>query len=348
MKPEAQKTWRRYWPSHVNNPFRLAWRLLGEENPAARSALMMAAAGFALVPFDLILSVFERKTVAVAPRPDKPIVLVCGPPRSGTTLVAEYLINTLRVGYLNNLTSLFPRSPLTANALFGRWMKPGAVEFRAYYGKTRGLSGVNDALYIWDRWLGADRAATPDELSAWAQQDMLRFFGALQRRHGLPIVNKVNRLNTCTHLVAEALPSSIFIYLRRDPLMLAQSLYIARRDIVGDLSKPYGVSHPNRVLSDSIEDVCRQVDYYDHMLQLQLGRVGKERLIVLDYEDFCAKPNDLISRLTQHSSTFEQRDSAIQSAESFSVSRKVRLEDSILQRFEERLGVSYEPACVAR
>jgi hypothetical protein len=119
--------------------------------------MYQAAAGFGLMPLDLLLRGRERRLCAVAPPSVKPIIIVVGPPRSGTTLVAQYLINTFDVCYLNNLTALFPNSPITANVLFGRMARLGAGDYDAFYGKSRGLSGANDGLYIWDRWLGSDR-----------------------------------------------------------------------------------------------------------------------------------------------------------------------------------------------
>lgn len=348
MNTGPRKSWKRYLPSHVNNPVKLVWRLLVEDNPAARSALMMAIGGLVLVPVDLILSVFERKVTQQASDPDKPIILVCGPPRSGTTLVAQYLIDMLQVGYINNLTSLFPRAPLTANAIFGRWLRPKPTDYRAYYGKTRSLSGANDALYIWDRWLGHDRTETPADLSIKAKRDMRHFFGALQERKRLPIVNKVNRLNTCAHLVAETLPQAIFVYLRREPRFLAQSLYIARRDIVGDMARPYGVSHPNRVLADPVEDVCRQVEFYEEMLKIQKGKIGGDRFIELDYEDFCADPEQLLSELKQRLPQIENQERVPMRAPTFSVSRKRRLDDAISRQFEQRLGKFDTTACMAQ
>jgi hypothetical protein len=203
----------------------------------------------------------------------------------------------MNVAYLSNLTSLFPRSPITATRVLAPLSQPAPGNYSAFYGKSTGMSGLNDALHIWDRWLGGDRAEVPAALLRNSAETMPRFFGALQDLHGLPVVNKVNRLNTCAHLVAEVLPSARFVVLRRDPLSLAQSLYIARRDIVRDLNTPYGVRHPDRNLDDPLDDVCRQVRFHEHCANEQLVRLGPDTLRILSYEQFCQDPQSFLHTL---------------------------------------------------
>ena len=289
MTPVRKGFWQRYVPSYARNPFRLAWRLLTEEKPAARSAMWMAFAGIALTPLDLAMARSERREYERAPDPRHPLVLVCGAPRSGTTLVAQYLINRLDVAYLNNLTSLFPRSPVKANRVFRRWVEPRSGTYDAFYGKSRGLAGANDALYLWDRWLGSARDAVPAALEPGADADMRNFFGALEQLYDRPIVNKVNRLNTCAHLVAGVLPNVRFICIQRDPLYLAQSLYIARRQIMGDAAIAYGVQH-EPVSDDPIEDVCLQVLFHERHAQEQRRLLGDDRFAIVSYEAFCGNP----------------------------------------------------------
>lgn len=204
---------------------------------------MAAALGGVIVwPLDRLLEPFERRRYRRAPRPSRPLVLVCGAPRSGTTIVALTLIRYLPVGYFPNLTSLFPRSPLTALALFGGVLSPERRPLENYYGRTAGLGGPNDALYLWDRWLGDDRMTVPSLLSPEQVAAMRRFVGATEAFFGRPLVAKNNALHASAHLVAEALPEARFVYLEREPLALAQSLLRARLEIHGTDTIAYGLT----------------------------------------------------------------------------------------------------------
>ncbi len=104
-------------PRHINNPLSLAMRIVASRNGEAFYALGSAALQVAVTPLDLALSVRERRLYDRAPLPERPIVFVVGPPRSGTTVAAQVLSAGLPVAYFNNLTSIFPRSPITVNRM---------------------------------------------------------------------------------------------------------------------------------------------------------------------------------------------------------------------------------------
>lgn len=289
----------RYVPGHFQNPFGLAARLIRTGDRAAFYAMWTAGLGLALTPLDYLLSSREKELYERAPDPERPIVLVCGPSRAGTTLTEQILITSTHPAYLNNLSSLFPRSPLIANRVFESLLDEPTEEFRFFYGKSVGLSGPNDALYLWDRWLGAEHRSRPPWPGAPLQLEaMRRFFGALQQETGLPVVNKNNHLNCCAHLVAPALPTATFLCLRREREHLAQSLLRARRDIHGDLSVPYGIGCPvAEPTLDPIESVCRQVLYHDRMARWQQQQVGAERFRIIQYEDLCRDPLSFASQV---------------------------------------------------
>ena len=331
MKARERRWWQRYVPSYSRNPLRLVWHLLTTDKPAARSALWMAGAGIALAPVDLLLARGERKLYDASRGPELPVVLVCGPPRSGTTLVAQFLINHLDVSYLNNLTSLFPRSPLRANKRFGRWAKPSPGDYEAFYGKSRGLSGANDALYIWDRWLGSDRERVPEKLQAGSATRLPEFFGALEQMTGKPVVNKVNRLNTCAHLVADLLPTARFLCVQRHPLYLAQSLYVARERIVGNSAVAYGVQH-EPVSDDPVKDVCLQVRFHEQHARRQREMIGEERFEIVSYERFCEDPAAFLDKHFPIGQNVRKRDLASRSTDSFAVSNDRRLPKPIFDR----------------
>jgi hypothetical protein len=291
----------KYVPTQFHNPVGLFLRILRSGDRAALFAMGSAALGLVCTPLDLLMQVSERRRYRDATRPELPLIFVVGPPRSGTTLVAQVLIRHLPVCYINNLTAVFPRSPITSNVLFGRWMGSKKVGYTSYYGKSRHFSGPNDALYIWDRWLGKDRSLIPTTLVEAEKKDMVAFFAAFQEVFRRPLVNKVNRLVTCAHLVAEILENSYFLCLTRDPLWLGQSLLRARLEIHGDPTLAYGISKPDLPRpekDEGIHDVCEQVRFYEKTIEEQQRIIGRERFWIVPYESFCRSPEALVGEVS--------------------------------------------------
>jgi LPS sulfotransferase NodH len=328
-------------PSHFHDFWGLAFRVIRSRNPAARFAMQNALLGLLLTPLDLLLSIAEMQLYKKASKSKLPLIFVCGAPRSGTTLITQVLIAHLPVCYINNITAVFPRSPIVANLLFGKPQGQKALDYSSYYGKTLHFSGPNDALYIWDRWFGTDRTRIPSALSLSDQEQIIRFFGAYEQVFQRPVLNKNNSLDTCASLIAAVLENSYFLCMTRDPLYLAQSLLRARTDIHGDVQTPYGVtnsSNPTVRRKDYIEDVCEQVLFHEEKMREQQRIIGAERFWIVSYEEFCAAPYKLLARVSEHILRQPlQTEQIAKSLQPFDNSNKIRLDRELFANIERTL-----------
>lgn len=283
-------------PAHYRHPVQLARRIVTSGQPAAWFAVGSAALTAAAAPLDVLLRRTEERRRRHHPVPRHPVVLVCGPPRSGTTVMAQTLIRTLKLSYVTNLMAMFPRSPVTASELLGTRPDAGIVDVTNYYGRTSGFARPNDALPIWDRWLGNDRTTIPVALDEAVVTDMASFFGSLEAAYGRPVLSKNNGLNACAHLIADALPTAQFVCMDRDPVFLAQSLLRARREIHGTDDSPYGL-HGGRRDADPVTDVVTQVRWHHDLAARQEAAIGTARFHRVSYEAFCANPAATVREL---------------------------------------------------
>lgn len=326
---------------NFQNPFGLVYRMLRSGNRAAYSALFREALGIAAKPIDALLSSKEQKHVAGSEGNKIPIVLVVGPPRSGTTLVYQVLSYCLDVTFPNNFSGLFPASPITVNGLAGR-RRP---DFQSFYGQTSRMSGPNDAFHIWNRWLGSDRYVTRTDLSAEEINEMQRFFLAWTSKYGKPFLNKNNRNVQCIEYLAEHLPNTYFIGIRRNPACVARSLVHARQAVQGDKTIGWGLQcqeqHCHKDSLGYVQDVCDQVKRNDHDLASSLQAVPAERVIQLQYESFCTETDRCIEQIVAGIPGLERRPAAGDfGKEKFRVSKSTPLSDAeenvITDNFSDR------------
>jgi len=322
-------------PSHIQHPVRLARRVWRSGGPEGRFAMLLAGLGLLAAPLDLLLVPFEKRLYRRAPAPCMPIVFVCGPARSGTTVVAQTLARALPVAYFTNFTSLFPRSPVTASRLFR--VRPGsdAVTQSSHYGRTVGMRGPNDGLYLWDRWLGEDRTKIVKSLDAVAEDALLRFFGAHEAWAGRPLVTKNNALNAHAALIGARLPTARFICLDRDPVYLAQSLLIARSYIHGDEAVAYGLNEGLAGGRDPVGDVCRQVRFHQQLAKNQLAELGPERFKILSYDAFCADPAEIVTKVAGWLDVVVDESKV---PGELGVSRSRRLDSEVFARLEQEFA----------
>lgn len=248
-------------------------------------------------PLDSLLSRRELRLIHPGSVPETevswPVILVVGAPRSGTTLVYQTLARYLDVTCFSNLTSMFPKSPLTGTHLM-RWLPGGrSADFENYYGQTAGLHGPNDGFQIWNRWLGDNRYIPRTDLSIAEQLDMRTFFSAWCRRFGKPFLNKNNRNTGCLSLLSEVLPEARMVVVRRNPVYVAQSLIKARADVQGDKSVGWGLHSSDACNSDPlgyVDDVCDQILLIEKELDEQLALIPQDKIVEVTYEGFCEDP----------------------------------------------------------
>ena len=303
MWRDPMRAFRRFLPTHTGDLFGTLSRVLNTGDPAARAEIGRTVVAALVAPLDLAASVIERRLYEKATAPDLPIVIVCGPARSGTSLTAQVLIRQLPVSYFSNAVGLFGRSPVVATRALSFALTRRDVSFSSFYGKSRRLSGPNDALHLWDRWFGGDRNRMPDPLNGAALASMSRFFGAWQRMWHVPLVAKNNQLYAYGESVARALPTAHFLCLQRDPVFLAQSQLVARQLLLGRADIPYGISTPEyeaRARPDRpAQDACAQVAADLDVAARTRRAIGESRFWMVSYEQFCDDPNVLLERLSR-------------------------------------------------
>lgn len=286
---------------NFRDPWGLLVRMVRSNDPAARAALSRIALAAVATPLDRTLQPLEERLIANSSRSNSTLILIVGAPRSGTTLIYQVLASHLPVAYFTNLSSLFPRSPITASRLFKRVFDTPRFDLHSYYGTTVGLDGPNDAFHVWNRWLGEDRYSTPTTLSETCKAEMRAFFDACFAEFHRPMLNKNNRNTDCIPLLADVFPNAYFVEIRRDPVFTAQSLLLAREQIQGSRFIGWGLasrdSEPHPGATQYIDDVCHQVHTIERKLDHAKRLVGPHRFIEVDYASFCADPALTVERV---------------------------------------------------
>lgn len=319
-------------PNHFSDPVGLAGRVWSSGGRHGRYSLLYAGLSLLAMPLDVLMSSLERRIHPVNRKPDRPIVLVCGPARSGTTLMAELAAIATDAAYITNLMSMFPRSPISASRLFR--VRPGriSVPISSLYGRTAGLAAPNDGLPLWDRWVGPDRVRPDPGLLIASSQEVAAFFGALQDWSERPVVTKNNALISIAQAVSAALPGVHLICMDREAPFLAQSMLIARRFIHGTDELPYGVSHPGPVLDDPIDDVIEQVRHHQRLAKGAAQDLGPDKFEVISYEKLCSDPRGVLGPIVQLLGADPGCLSLL--PEELQVSRQRRLPADVFARFE--------------
>jgi len=249
-------------------------------------------------------------------RPQLPSVFVVGCPRSGTTLMYQWLAATGLFTYPTNFVSRFPAAPWIGERIQLLLTDPdydfhgelaGTEDmtgdpFSSRLGKTTGLLSPHEFWYWWRRFLPErdTHALSPQDLAAVDTGGMLRELAAWEAVRHRPLAMKGLILNWNLPWLADLLPGAVFVHIRRDPFFTMQSLLAARRDFSGDIRRWYSFrppQYPDLANREPAQQVAGQVLFTEQAVSEGLAGLPAHRVIQVAYEDFCRDPQEVHTRL---------------------------------------------------
>ena len=158
---------------------------------------------------------------------------------------------------------------------------------------------------------------------------MRGFFSAWHRKHPNAFLNKNNRNSILVKELAESFASAHFVEVRRDPVYVVQSLLNARKEVQGDSAFAWGLLSQDADSSSDrlsqIESVCRQVEAVERTMQQARSIVGPDQYWVIQYEEFCKDPKQVIHRLGEKFFTPDQWIDGLSGLQSFQCTNKQTL-----------------------
>lgn len=261
-----------------------------------------------------LLAPAEAAATARFERPRHPVVLVVGGPRSGSTLTMQTLAATGAYTYPTNLLSRFASAPAIGATIQALLTDPrydfkgeladvgGPITFRSALGKSSGALQPNEFWYLWRRFfpISEPRRLSVDELDRVDGRGFLAALAGMEAPWDRPLALKGMLLQQNLGYLADLLDRVVFVDVRRHPLFQCQSILNARESFFGTRDRWYSIKPPEYdelARLDPIRQVAGQVFHTRRRLDADLARQGDERVVVMDYADFCDRPAALHERI---------------------------------------------------
>jgi len=256
----------------------------------SRRALGYYAAQKILTPVDKLLG----SAIAALKEPAHsqvfyPPIFIIGAPRSGSTLLYQYLSFVLEVSYISSIWSILPRS--------GQYFFPGKTlppaDFNSFYGNSFSIYGIHEGGQIFTQWFPDKEhhftAALPDSVN----RKMRAYFEVVSSVGKQPWLIKNGRNSLRISVLQDVFPEAVYIRLNRDPMMVAQSIIEGRYRLTGSPDQNWTVIPKEWENIKSLpypRQVARQVYYIELQANEDLAKVPSERVSNCDYDAFCTSP----------------------------------------------------------
>jgi len=233
-----------------------------------------------------------------------PIIFVNGLPRSGTTLLMQYLTSSFEFGYINNLIARFWLSPLVGLRLsMSSNLSRNESDFSNFFGRTRHVSEPHEFSYFWKKWLQIEDSKPYDLKLAQNQINWYELSGVIKNMQAevqAPFVFK--GLHPCRHLkyFQKYFQNVIVIHIDRNPIEVARSLKKARIHHFGDPNHWWSVISSNYADIKSL-DYSEQIPHQIYSLstdyELNYDGLEANNLIRINFDDFLKTPKELMNRI---------------------------------------------------
>lgn len=258
----------------------------------------------------------EQEFTRRASHPTRPLVLVVGPPRSGTTVTTQWL-STCGFAVPTNFLARLYRAPYLGGLLQRLLTEPDlnyrdelAVShgsgFASEAGKTTGLLAPHEFFYFWRQYLPLDvaRPMTDVERKSANPQGLAEGLARLEDALERPLAMKAIIAQYDLDLLDPVLPTAIYFHTMRDEVDNVESLLRIRSTVHGSESEWFSVRPRG---SDLVEDespivqAAAQVAWTNDDLRRQLERLPEHRVLSVEHTHFCRSPRDVYDELATKS-----------------------------------------------
>jgi LPS sulfotransferase NodH len=245
---------------------------------------------------------------------NQPKLFILGCARSGTTLLSQLLAQHTDWCYPTNFISRFYYSPYMGaliqkmlielddkGELFGK-QESDTINLNSTLGKTTGALSPHEFWYFWRRFFKFNdiQQLTAKELNAVDNKLFENSLNALQTVYEKPLFMKAMIMNWNIKFLAENIPNSYFLFIKRETVYNAQSLLKARQNYFGNTNEWYSFKPPeyHLILREIPEkQVLEQVMYTNQAIENQLKSLNQSKYISIQYEDLCANPTLVFSKI---------------------------------------------------
>lgn len=232
---------------------------------------------------------------------DKPQLFILGLPRSGTTLVYQYLVHRLNVAYFTNGVGQYPHAPICITAWQKRHYGHFESNFQSNYGKMDGPLSPREAGGFWGRFFDMEAYTSAQDVPPKAERTLKRTIAAIQHLYGNnAFVNKnvkhMLRLDPLQYIF----PSSLFLVVERNLADVGLSVLHGRYAQLQDPRQWWSVRPPDyEQLKDLpiVEQVACQLLSLQQKMATDLRQIEPTRIFHVQYATFCQNPEYLINQL---------------------------------------------------
>lgn len=240
-----------------------------------------------------------RKTPLTPDKIELPLIAIVGPPRVGSTLMFQMLVNRYECFCHDNFQHAFLRYPYLGFLFSHYFLNQPRAGYTSDHGFVKGLRGISEGNFFWPYWfdLQMDQSVPAPNSSKlrYAYRTLNRIFEIT----GHPMVTSYNAHSFYLADLQRHFRNIVIVQMHRNPIDNAVSILRARKLIRSNVTQWWSVR----------PSVCRSVDSQDPYEQIvcqiveTYREIRRQRSLItipcldVDYEHLCSDPSEVLGRV---------------------------------------------------
>ncbi|MGM0411603.1 MAG: sulfotransferase [Bacillota bacterium] len=261
-----------------------------------------------------------------------PIILIVGPPRTGSTLLYQLMINSFDLCFFNNFMMKFPYSPVLMSKILSclNYIKL-RTEYQSFYGEVDGWLSPSQGYKVWNRWFPNDQSYVGENILKKKElNEISNTIKSISNNCKKPFINKWPGNSVRILPLKKALPDTLFIRITRDPLYVAGSIFEATKNFLDNEDEWFSTKpkeYPMIKNHPILQRICEQVFFLEKNITEDLEKDKNTKVYNVSYEKLCQNPNYILEEINafiNHNNKYKpitKRKNTI--PESFEVNKKL-------------------------
>lgn len=265
---------------------------------------------------DALLRLINLDSVELKSTPNYPTIFIVGSPRSGTTLLSQWLASTSLFSFPSNIISRFSSFPLVGYLVQKILLDPqnqykneislinDSKKYSSDIGKTHGALEPHEFWYFWRKHFEfTDIPISNESFSKSADfKSFEKHIDLIKQHSDKPFFIKSLIINPYIESFYRNIKNAFFIYIKRDEVQTAKSiLKVRERYFENDEEwfsfKPH--EYKKLINKDKYVQVSGQVHYINKNISDQLLNVPEGNQLQISYSNLCEKPETIFQELVE-------------------------------------------------
>lgn len=272
-----------------------------------------------------------------------PVSCIIGNPRSGSTLLLQFMASTGVFSYPTNVLNRFAYAPYIGALIQKMLFDPeydfhgdfadiqSHINFASDLGKSKGALATNEFQHFFRNYMpNFDIELLDDDaLKKVDCKALTRGLASVEKVFNQPFATKANILQYNMEFFAREIASLFYLYIKRVPIFVMQSILISREKYYGTQNIWWGPKpkeYEQLKDMDLYHQIAGQVYFTEMAIGDGLRYVSDTKQLTIKYESFCEDPKAVYMWIVEKYAVLDcDLDPEYNGPKSFVCGNKIRL-----------------------